>query len=106
MQIQYATDATLAVVRSDTVMGRLAFQSEVGQVGGPQYEKGAWLFVHVDARPKPLEGGWGGIGEAVETSLSERPLADLEISQWKSAMVERYHVDINPILRIAGQPTK
>jgi len=94
------------IVRSETVMGRLAFGTEIGKVGGPQYEKGAWLYLLVEARPEPLEGAWPAIAEAVEKSLAERPVAELEVSQWKPAMAERYQVDVTPLLRLAGQPTR
>lgn len=89
-----------AVVRGDSPIARLAFQTEIGQVGGPQYEKGAWLFVRVEARPAPTTGDWKAVGPTVLKSLEESPVVDLEVSQWKPVMVERYGVDITPLMRI------
>jgi hypothetical protein len=88
------------VVRGDSPIARLAFQTEIGQVGGPQYEKGAWLFEKVEARPVPVTGEWKVVGPAVLKSLAESPVLDLEVSQWKPEMVERYGVDITPLMRI------
>jgi len=88
------------VVRGETPIARLAFETEVGKVGGPQYERGAWLFVKVDARAQPLAGGWKDIASAVEEDLVKRPVADLEVSQWKPVMVERYGVDIRPLMKL------
>lgn len=92
------------VIRSDTVMGKLAFETPVGAVGGPKYEQGAWLLVKVVARPEPLFGDWKVIGKQVEDSLVERAIEDLELSQWQSAMLRRYDVDITPLLKLVGQP--
>ena len=94
------------VVRTDTAMGRLAFDTPVGGVGGPMREQGAWLFVHVDSRPTPLAGDWSAIGDAVVASLAERSIEDLELSQWKAAMLRRYQPDITPFLELVGQPVK
>ncbi len=91
------------VVKGDTPISRLAFLTDVGKVGGPQYEKSSWLFVKVDARPEPLHGDWKDVAAAVESSLTERPVADLEVSQWKPVMVARYGVDVSPLLEMAGQ---
>jgi parvulin-like peptidyl-prolyl isomerase len=95
-----------AVIRSETVMGHLAFQTKVGEVGGPQYSQGAWLLVKVEALPQPIVGTWAEISPAVEQSLSERRIEELEFSQWKSVMMRRYPVDVSPFLRAAGQPVK
>jgi parvulin-like peptidyl-prolyl isomerase len=91
------------VVKGDTPISRLAFQTDVGKVGGPQYEKSSWLFVKVEARPEPLHGDWKDVAAAVEGSLVDRPVADLEVSQWKPVMVARYGVDVSPLLEMAGQ---
>lgn len=89
-----------SVVRGDSPIARLAFQTEIGQVGGPQYEKGAWLFVKVEARPEPTTGDWKAVGPAVMKSLAEGPVVELEVSQWKPVMVERYGVDITPLMKL------
>jgi parvulin-like peptidyl-prolyl isomerase len=89
-----------SVVRGDSPIARLSFQTEVGQVGGPQYEKGAWLFVKVESRPEPVQGEWKDVASMVEKSLAERPVVDLEVSQWKPVMVDRYGVDISPLMKL------
>jgi parvulin-like peptidyl-prolyl isomerase len=94
------------VIRSDTVMGKLAFQTKPGEIGGPQYSQGAWLLVKVEALPTPLTGNWPEIAATVEKSLSERHIEELEFTQWKGAMLRRYRVDLSPFLRLAGQPVK
>jgi parvulin-like peptidyl-prolyl isomerase len=94
------------VIRSDTVMGKLAFQTKVGEIGGPQYSQGAWLLVKVEALPTPLAGTWPEIAATVEKSLADRHIEELEFTQWKGAMLRRYHVDLSPFLRLAGQPVK
>lgn len=93
------------VVRSDTTMGRLAFATEVGAVGGPKFEQGAWLLIRVDSRPAPLTGTWPDLREAVEKSLAERGVEDLELSQWQATALERYDVDVTPLLRLVGEPS-
>jgi len=95
-----------AVVKSETPIARLASETEVGKIGGPRYEKGAWLFVLVEARPEALKGEWKDVAAAVEKSLAEKPVADLEVSQWKPVMVARYGVDISPLLEMAGQRSR
>ena len=94
------------VIRSETVMGKLAFQTKVGEIGGPQYSQGAWLLVKVQAMPAPLAGTWPEIAPSVEKSLAERHIEELEFTQWKGAMLRRYRVDLSPFLRLAGQPVK
>ncbi|MFN0243881.1 MAG: hypothetical protein ACKVWV_13415 [Planctomycetota bacterium] len=93
------------VVRSDTTMGRLAFATEVGAVGGPKFEQGAWLLIRVDSRPAPIPGTWPDIRETVEKSLAERGVEDLELSQWQATALERYDVDVTPLLRLVGEPS-
>jgi parvulin-like peptidyl-prolyl isomerase len=94
------------VIRSETVMGKLAFSTKVGEVGGPQYSQGAWLLVTVEGLPQPLTGQWPEISAAVEASLAQRTIEELEFSQWKSTMLRRYPVDLSPFLKLAGQPVR
>jgi hypothetical protein len=94
------------VVKGDSPMGKLAFNTPVGAVGGPQYESGAWLLVKVESRPKPLEGGWKEISAEVEKSLAASAIDDIEYKQWEAAMQKRYQIDLTPILRICGEPVR
>jgi parvulin-like peptidyl-prolyl isomerase len=92
------------VVKSDTMMSRLVFQTPAGEVAGPSREQGAFIFVQVLERAPPLAGRWPDLKQAVETSLAERRMEDLEVEQWRAAMLRRYDVDLSPFLRLAGEP--
>jgi len=92
------------VIKGDSPMGKLAFNTPVGAVGGPEYQQGAWLLVKVESRPKPLEGAWKDISAEVEKSLLEGDIDDIEYKQWETAMQKRYQIDLSPILRLCGEP--
>jgi len=92
------------VIKGDSPMGKLAFTTAVGAIGGPEYQQGAWLLIRVDSRPKPLEGGWKEIAAEVEKDLAASAIDDIEYKQWESAMQKRYQIDLTPILRICGEP--
>ncbi len=94
------------VIRADTPVARLAFQTAVGGVSEPLYNEGAWLIAKVEARPAPIEGNWSKIRETVEASLAARGIEELEFTQWRASMLRRYQVDISPFLRLAGQPVR
>lgn len=91
------------VVKGDTAMGQIAFETEVGQVSAPRHEAGAWLMARVDERPKPLAGDWTVVGKAVEESLAKTPVDPLELAQWRAAMDKRYTIDPTPFLKLVGQ---
>ena len=92
------------VVRSDSALSRLAFTTPVGQVGGPIFENGTYLFLRADARPQPISGTWDAIGPVVEQDLLDRPVEEPERWQWKGALLERYEVDLTPFLDLVGLP--
>jgi parvulin-like peptidyl-prolyl isomerase len=92
------------VVKGDTLMSRLVFQTPLGEVAGPVLEQGAYLLVKVEQRPEPLAGGWPDVRAAVEASLAATPVQELEITQWKVLMLRRYDADLSPFLRLAGEP--
>ncbi len=94
------------VVKSASPMGKLAFNTPVGSVGGPQYEQGAWLLVKVDSRPEPLQGSWKDFAAQIEQSLAARAIDDIEYKQWETAMQARYAIDLTPILKLCGEPLK
>ena len=91
------------VVRGRSTLARLAFSTPVGEVGGPVFEDGRWLLLRVEARPRPLEGDWDAIGPEVEASLEERAIEDPEYWQWKADVLERYEVDLTPLLELVGE---
>ena len=43
------------------------------------------------------------LAAAVEADLAQRPVDELEMAQWRSAMQLRYEVDFQPFLRLVGQ---
>ena len=89
------------VVRGDQPISRTAFATALGEVAGPIEDGQGFVFVKVDGAPEPLEGGWDKIGEAVEASIAEREVEDVEFWQWKDAMYTRYEIDISPFLDLA-----
>lgn len=91
------------VIKSGSIMGRLAFQTPVGGVSAPEYAQGVWLIIKVEARPQAISGGWAQLKPAVEASLSDWGIDDVEYKQWETAMEERYKVDLAPLLRLSGQ---
>lgn len=91
------------VVRGEQPISRTAFATDVGGVAGPIKDGQGFVFVAVEAAPTPLEGGWEDIGEAVEASIAERDVDDVEFWQWKDAMYTRYEIDITPFLDLAGR---
>ncbi len=108
---QYSKDASAEeggriapIVRSSTPIAAVAFATEPGKVGGPIAEGGDFLFVRVEKRGAPFEGAWDVLGPAVEASLGEQGLDNLELEQWRRAMGRRYTVDIAPFFRLAGEP--
>ncbi|MDP6369388.1 MAG: peptidylprolyl isomerase [Planctomycetota bacterium] len=94
------------IVHSQTVLSRLAFLTEVGEVGGPVGEQGSLMLIRVEERPTPLEmdADWSVLGPAVEASLASNPVQDPEYWQWKEAIGRRYEVDFSPILDLVGEP--
>lgn len=94
------------ILRANTAMGRLAFSVKEGEIAKPVYDQNVWLLLKVESRPKPLEGSWKEIGAAVEKSLAEHGIEDLEFSQWKDAMTSRYPVDFSPLMHAAGEPLR
>ena len=61
-----------AIVRGDSALSRLAFTTPVGQVGGPIFHQGNYLFLFIDARPETIAGTWAVVGPVVERSLIEQ----------------------------------
>ncbi len=90
------------VVRGPTAMARLAFSTPVGSVGGPVFEGDRWLLLSADARPVPVRGPWTEIGPLVEASLADHGIEDPEYWQWKASVLERYEVDMAPMLELTG----
>ncbi len=91
------------VVKSESLMGRLAFQTPVGEVSKPEYAQGVWLVIKVEARPAPLATDWKVLGPAVAQSLAEWGIDDVEYKQWEAAMEERYRIDLKPLMNLSGQ---
>lgn len=91
------------IVRGNTPIASVAFATDVGKVGGPISELGKFLFVRVDQRGVPIEGGWEKLGALVESSLGEQGVDELELEQWRRAMRDRYEIDLSPFLKMAGE---
>ncbi len=93
------------VVRSQSTMSRIAFLTRVGEVGGPIEEGGAHMFVLVEERLAAEGGPWSTFGPRVRATIQSQPIEDPEYWQWKAAMLERYEVTTDPLLRLVGEPT-
>lgn len=98
----------LMIARDERIpLSRVAFQTEIGQVGGPVEQNGAFLLMLVEERLPAYDGPAHRFQEAVATDLAEHPVEDLEYIQWRSAMDLRYAVDLSPfaeLVETAGQP--
>lgn len=94
------------IVRGNTPIASIAFATEPGKVGGPIAEGGDFLFVRVEKRGSPLEGAWDKLGPAVEASIGEQIVDQLELEQWRRAMRERYTIDLAPFLKLAGETAR
>jgi hypothetical protein len=92
------------VVRSQSTMSRIAFLTKVGEIGGPIEEGGAHMFVLVEGRLEAEGGPWSSFGDRVQGSIRDQPIEDPEYWQWKAAMLERYEVTTEPLLRLVGEP--
>lgn len=95
---------TAPVIRGETLLGTIAFESGVGEVAGPFEQQGRWLLVEVVTRHKGTGGAWSETREQVEASLEDRSVEDAEFWQWKERMQSVYSVDITPLFRLAGEP--
>lgn len=91
------------VVRGRSPLALLAFETPIGEVGGPVREGERWLLLQVDARHTPLSPDRPTeLSQAVEASLLERPIEDPEYWQWKAAVVLQHDVDMAPFFRLMG----
>ncbi|MFT4711115.1 MAG: hypothetical protein ACI9D0_000059 [Bacteroidia bacterium] len=93
------------VIKSElSSLSRLAFNTPVGDWGGPIDEQGKQIFIQTLGFPTTLVGNWQVIGEAVEADLEARPVEDPEYWQWRSAMGRRYEIDMRPLFDLLGEP--
>jgi len=91
------------VVRGRAPLALVAFETPVGEVGGPVREGDRWLLMQVNGRPAPLSPERPDeLSRAVEASLLQRPIEDPEYWQWKSAVVLEHDVDMTPFFRLMG----
>lgn len=90
------------VLRTDSALARLAFDTPVGELGGPILEGRRWMLIQTDGIHAPLLGDWGEIAPKIETSLEERPIEDPEYWMWKVEMQDRHPVDFGPFFDLIG----
>ena len=96
--------ARITLIKNDNAeLSRLAFHTAEGQIAGPiESEPGRHLVLRVERFLEPLTGAWKDIGPAIEKSLVETPVDDLEYVQWRAEMVKSYSVDLEPFFRLIG----
>jgi hypothetical protein len=92
------------ILRNDTSVSRLAFDTKKGECGGPVEEGGRWYILQVEEINAPLHGNWGDISETIEASLQERPLEEPEIWLWRAEMQQQHSIDLNPFFELVGEP--
>lgn len=85
-------------------LGRVAFATAPGAVGGPVRTVGHDVLVRVEEVREPLEGDWDAVGPAVEASLARHPVQDAEYLPWKLAMRRRHAVDLGPLEKLFRAP--
>ena len=81
---------------------RLAFSTQVGQIGGPLPIGQSFFLIRVEERRGQLAGDWTSIEAAVEESLDAYGLSDSEFVHWKLAMEARYSIDMHRLEQILG----
>lgn len=87
----------MQIARSESQeLPRIVFATPQGKVGGPLEQNGRWLFFIPEKRTEGRPGTWAELREDVEKSLVAEPVGDMEFLQWRSAMVRRYRVQLEP----------
>lgn len=87
----------MQIARSESQeLPRVVFATPQGKVGGPLEQNGRWLFFVPQTRTEGRPGTWAELREDVEKSLMAQPVGDMEFLQWRSAMVRRYRVELEP----------
>ena len=81
---------------------RIAFQTPVGQVAGPQPVSDHQFWIKVEERRAPVEGDWSVVESQVEASLARYPVDDAEFVHWKLDMEKRYPIDLGPLWSLIG----
>ncbi|HTF87837.1 MAG TPA: hypothetical protein VK843_05465 [Planctomycetota bacterium] len=96
--------ARVTLIKNENAeLSRVAFKTPEGQIAGPiSAEEGRHLMLRVEKLLVPLSGPWKEIAPAIEKSLSEDPVDDLEYVQWRAEMVKSYSVDLDPFFRLIG----
>lgn len=95
------------VIKSElSALSRLAFNTAVGEWGGPVEEQGKQIFIQTLGFPVTLQGNWQAIGDTVKADLEARPVEDPEYWQWRSAMGRRYEIDMRPLFDLLGEPQR
>ena len=96
--------ATITLVKNENAeLSRVAFHTAPGQIAGPiTAEEGRQLVMRVEQLLPALSGTWKDNAAAIEKSLSEDPVDDLEYVQWRAEVMKSYSVDLDPFFRLIG----
>ncbi len=91
------------VVRQElSPLARLAFDTPVGEIGGPLWVGGHGFLVRVEEERNASSGEGAALREEVEASLFEHPVSDAEFIHWKIQMEKSYPIDLEPLKRLLG----
>lgn len=91
------------VKNENAELARVAFSTPEGAIAGPlAADEGRQLMLRVEKLLPALTGSWKDNAAAIEKSLEDQPVDDLEFVQWRSEMVKSYSVDLEPFFRLIG----
>ena len=91
------------IVRQEqSPLTRVAFETPVGEVGGPLRAGEHELLFRVEARRDARPEEWDSLRGAVLESLAAHPVSDSEFMHWKLAMERTYPVDLRRLKAVLG----
>jgi len=90
------------VRQEGSTLTRAAFDTPVGELGGPLRTEGHELLFRVETRRAALPETWDALREPVLQSLAEHPVNDSEYLHWKLAQEREYPLDLRRLKALLG----
>ncbi len=81
---------------------RIAFETPVGEMGGPLRSGDHELLFRVEVRRDALPEAWADLEGAVLARLAEHPVTDAEFLHWKLALEREYPLDLERLRSVLG----